>query len=107
QLGLRPEFTPVIGDEVTTRRGHFNAFPFEPGSPVPDARVEHWPDLLKAIREGAGASGRVVILNHPRDLHAGFRPFGDENFNPVLGEDRNGVAYGFDAVELINSGAMQ
>jgi hypothetical protein len=105
RLGLQSALTTVVGDEVTTRRGHFNAFPFDPGGPVPDARIEHWPDLMRAIR--AGSTGRVVILNHPRDRHAGFRPFGEENFHPAVGEDRNGVPYGFDAVELINSGAMQ
>ncbi len=105
RLGLRSALTPVVGDEVTTRRGHFNAFPFDPRGPVPDARIEHWPDLMRAIR--AGPPGRVVVLNHPRDRHAGFRPFGEEHFNPAVGEDRNGVPYGFDAVEVINSGALQ
>ena len=104
-LGLRSEFTPVVGDEVTTRRGHFNAFPFDPGGPVPDARDVYWPSLLRGIR--AGSSDRVVILNHPRDRHSGFRPFGDENFNAAVGEDRQGVPYEFDGVEAINSGAMR
>jgi hypothetical protein len=52
------------------------------------------------------AGGRVVVLNHPRDLHAGFRPFGPEQFNPVSGEHRRGPL-GVDALEVINSGAMQ
>lgn len=105
QLGLRGEFTPVIGDEVTTRKGHFNAFPFGRGERVPDARIDHWPDLMREIR--AGSAGRIVVLNHPRDVHAGFRPFGPENFNAAVGDDRNGVPYGFDAVEVVNSGALQ
>ena len=33
--GVADAFTPVIGDEVTTRRGHFNAFSFAPAEPVP------------------------------------------------------------------------
>jgi hypothetical protein len=105
RLGLLSSFTPLVGDEVTTRRGHFNAFPVDPGGPVPDPRIEHWPDLMRAIR--AGSAGRVIVLNHPRDRHSGFRPFGEEDFNPAVGEDRNGVPYGFDAVEVINSGALQ
>src|SRR5436190_9479061 len=32
QAGVRKYFTPVIGDEVTTRVGHFNIFPVAPGS---------------------------------------------------------------------------
>ena len=27
RMGVASEFTPVVGDEVTTRIGHFNAFP--------------------------------------------------------------------------------
>jgi hypothetical protein len=97
-------FTPVVGDEVTTRAGHFNAFPFPPDAPVPDPKLETWPDLLRAIRSAPGE--RVVVLNHARDLHAGFRPFDPRHFNPVTGEHRRGPL-GTDAVEVINSGAMQ
>lgn len=105
RLGLGGMLTPVIGDEVTTRRGHFNAFPFAPGDAVPSSRPTHWPDLLGEIRKGA--PDRLVILNHPRDLHAGFRPFDPAHYNTAVGEDRGGVPYGFDGVELVNSGAMQ
>ena len=103
RLGLGGRLTPVIGDEVTTRRGHFNAFPFGRDETPPDASLEDWPKLLRAIR--AGDESRVTVLNHPRDEHAGFRPFGPANFNAESGDLRPGV--GFDAVELINSGAMQ
>ena len=104
RLGLAGWMTPVVGDEVTTRRGHFNAFPFDPGGPPPDDAPRPWPDLVRDLR--AGSADRVVILNHPRDTHAGFRPFDPERFNAASGEDREGVAYSFDAVEVINSGAQ-
>jgi hypothetical protein len=108
RLGVASEFTPVVGDEVTTRRGHFNVFPFTPADRVPDARIEYWPDLMREVRKAAGGTRAVVVvLNHPRDQHAGFRPFGPERFNAAVGEDRDGVPWNFDAVELINSGAMQ
>lgn len=103
RLGLSRWFTPVIGDEVTTARGHFNAFPFRGSETAPDHSVEGWMKLLRGVR--AGDESRVVVLNHPRDLHAGFRPFGPENFNEAAGELRPGV--GFDAMEVVNSGAMQ
>jgi hypothetical protein len=48
----------------------------------------------------------VVILNHPRDLHAGFRPFDTAEFNAVTGAHRRGVI-GVDAIEVVNSGALQ
>ena len=104
RMGVSAYFTPVIGDEVTTRTGHFNAFPFAAGTKPPDPNIAGWPDLLRAIRSAPGE--RVVVLNHPRDLHAGFRPFAPEQFNPVTGEHRRGPL-GVDAMEVINSGAMQ
>jgi hypothetical protein len=105
RMGLLTYFTPVVGNEVTTRVGHFNAFPFPPGGAVPDARLAEWPRLMEAIRSAPGE--RAVVLNHPRDLHAGFRPFDPANFNAVTGEMREEFPIGFDAVEAINSGAMQ
>jgi hypothetical protein len=104
RMGVSPYFTPVIGDEVTTRTGHFNAFPFPADTKPPDPSTADWPNLLRAIRSAPGE--RVVVLNHPRDLHAGFRPFAPEQFNPVTGEHRRGPL-GVDAMEVINSGAMQ
>jgi hypothetical protein len=104
RMGVSDDFTPVVGDEVTTRTGHFNASPFPIGTRPPDPGLAGWPDLLRAIRSAPGQ--RVVVLNHPRDLHAGFRPFAPEQFNPVTGEHRRGPL-GVDAVEVINSGAMQ
>jgi hypothetical protein len=104
RMGVSAYFTPVVGDEVTTRTGHFNSFPFPIGTQPPDPGIVGWPDLLRAIRSAPGE--RVVVLNHPRDLHAGFRPFAPEQFNPITGQHRRGPL-GVDAVEVINSGAMQ
>jgi hypothetical protein len=102
--GVRPHFTPVVGNEVTTRVGHFNVFPLSPSAPPPDARVESWEAAFRGI-EGAGA--RVVILNHARDVHAGFRPFGAERHIAVAGADRDGWVLRAHAMEVVNSGAQQ
>ena len=103
--GVANAFTPVIGDEVTTRRGHFNAFSFTTAEAPPAYQTDDWPVLIRGIR--GSAADRVVILNHPRDLHGTFRPFDAANFNAVTGAPRSGGAFTFDAVEAINSGAMQ
>jgi hypothetical protein len=105
RMGVRGAFTPVVGDEVTTKVGHFNAFPFVAGTPVPDPRLTDWPSLLGGIRAANPTNRPVIILNHPRDLHAGFRPFDRSHFNPVTGEHARGPL-GVDAIEVINSGAM-
>jgi len=105
RMGVRGFFTPVVGDEVTTNVGHFNAFPFETSSPVPDFGLADWPTLMRSMRAEPGE--RVIILNHPRDLHSNFRPFDPANYNAVTGEHRRWPDLGFDAIEVVNSGAQQ
>jgi len=102
--GLSRFFTPIDGNEVTTSKGHFNVFPIRPGAAVPDAKVTDWPKLMESIR---AAGAQVVVLNHPRSSHNNFVPFAPENFNGVTGENRRGFEFSFDAVELVNSGALR
>jgi len=89
RMGVQDYFTPVIGDEVTTPAGHFNIFPVQPGSRVPDHRITDWPRLMEELRATPGV--RVVVLNHPRNIHSNFQPFAEKNFNPVTGENRRGL----------------
>ncbi|HKQ40101.1 MAG TPA: CehA/McbA family metallohydrolase [Verrucomicrobiae bacterium] len=105
KTGTEKYFTPVLGCEVTTKCGHFNAFPIKPGSRVPEFRIEDWPRLMENIRATPGVE--LVVLNHPRDTHVGFCPFAETNFNSVTGENLRGFEFQFDAVELINSGALR
>jgi hypothetical protein len=98
-------FTPILGCEVTTKRGHFNVFPVAPESRVPDFRIEHWPALIENIRATPGVE--MIVLNHPRDVHNGFCPFAETNFNAQTGENLRGFEFAFNAVELINSGALR
>ncbi len=102
---LQEHFTPVIGNEVTTKVGHFNAFPIAAGSTIADFKQTDWTDLLKGIR--ATPRVQVITLNHPRDLHSGFIPFAATNLNPVTGAHVRITNELFDAVEVITSGAMQ
>ena len=71
--GLVSAFTPVIGNEVSTRMGHFNIFPVEENSPIPDFHQNEWEKLFDDIY--ATPDVRVAIINHARDTHNGFRPF--------------------------------
>jgi hypothetical protein len=105
RMKVRSYFTPVIGCEVTTRKGHFNIFPVQPGSRVPNPLVEDWPRLMESIRATPGV--RVAVLNHPRNVHNGFQPFAPTNFNAVSGENLRGPEFTFDCIELVNSSALQ
>ncbi len=41
-MGVAERFTSVIGNEVTTKHGHFNAFPMQAGATVPNQQQEDW-----------------------------------------------------------------
>lgn len=105
QAGVRAWFTPVIGDEVTTKTAHFNVFPIRPGSRVPNEKRPTWTELFLEMRSTPGAE--VIILNHPLNVHNGFQPFAPTNFNRVTGEKLQTLEYNFDAMELVNSSALQ
>jgi hypothetical protein len=105
RMGVGRWFTPVVGNEVTTPAGHFNIFPVDPGARAPDFQLTDWPVLMRALRATPGV--RVVVLNHPRNIHSGFQPFAATNYNAVTGENRRGPEFAFDAIEVLNSSAQQ
>jgi hypothetical protein len=105
KAGVRKYFTPVVGNEVTTNVGHFNVFPLPAGGPVPDFTVKDWRGATAALGKASGP--RAVILNHPCDLHAKFRPFGPERWIALTGEDLDGWDLPANAMEVVNSGAHQ
>jgi len=98
-------FTPVIGNEVTTNKGHFNVFPVAEKTRIPDYKLGDWQSILADIYQTPDV--KVAILNHPRDRHSGITPFGPELFHPIVGENLEGWAMNFNAMEVINSGATQ
>ena len=105
RMNVAEYFTPVTGNEVTTPAGHFNIFPVEPEARIPDFRITHWPTLMTSLR--ATPNVRVVILNHPRNVHSNFQPFAKTNFNAVTGENLRGPEFTVDAMEVLNSSAQQ
>jgi hypothetical protein len=105
KMRVQDYFTPVIGDEVTTDTGHFNVFPIRSGSRVPNHRIKDWPKLMEEIRATPGV--RVVVLNHPRNIHSNFQPFAAQHYNPATGENKRGAEFSFDCIELVNSSALQ
>ena len=103
--GLTGEFATVVGNEVTTKQGHFNCFPIDAVAPVVNHLKSDWSKLLPAIRATPGV--RVITLNHPRDLHSGFVPLGEAEFDASTGIHRRAADFKIDAIEVITSGAMQ
>lgn len=105
KLGVRQYFTPVIGNEVTTPRGHFNIFPVNPGARTPNHKQTDWGLLFDDLQQTPGV--KIAILNHARDLHSGVRPFGPALHNAVVGENLDGWPFRFQGMEVVNSGATQ
>jgi len=104
RVGVNQHFTTVVGNEVTTPVGHFNIFPVEAGGSRPHPHHRDWPAIFEEIQK---TNPQIVILNHARDLHSGFRPFGPEHFNAAVGKQLDGWPIGFNAMEVVNSGATQ
>lgn len=105
EMKVRQYFTPVIGNEVTTKLGHFNIFPADRQAPVPDHQGTDWPTVFDSIFRTPGV--QAVILNHARDLHGGFRPFGARHFNDAAGVNIHGWHLRANAMETLNSSATQ
>ena len=98
-------FTPVVGNEVTTKFGHFNVFPAQAGGPKPNHNLIDWQKLFANIYQTPDV--KVAILNHARDIHSEFRPFSPRHHVSISGEDLDDRDYKFNAVEILNSGATQ
>lgn len=105
QLGLQHLMTPVVGNEVTTKYGHFNIFPAEPDADIPNFRAENWDELMEDVFGTPNV--RVAILNHPRDVHSGFEPFGSQHMLSAVGSRLDGRRLRANAIELVNSAALQ
>jgi len=100
ELDLDGRWFAIVGNEVSTPVGHFNAFPLPAGGPRPDASLEDWAALDASIR---GAGARYVILNHPRWPDDESAPFRSGRFDPETGTFLDGQPLPVDALELLNS----
>ena len=105
EAGVDRYFTPVIGNEVTTKIGHFNVFPVKPGAELPNHKLTDWDEIADSINQVDGV--KVVILNHARDIHSNVRPFGPVLFNDAVGENIKGWRFRANAMETANSSANQ
>ncbi|HIA38061.1 MAG TPA: hypothetical protein EYN86_00855 [Planctomycetes bacterium] len=98
--GVKNEYKSIVGNEVSTKIGHFNAFPLPASGEIPDADLTNWAELDQDIRSKGAA---VVILNHPRWSSFEKGPFGVEGLDQQTGTFASGIDLAVDAIELINS----
>jgi hypothetical protein len=104
-MGVQRYFTPVMGDELTTKVGHFNVFKTYKGNKVFNHEAKNWDDIRKNINDQNNS--RVIILNHARDVHNGFRPFGPQRHLSSAGTSIDFIRFPANAMEVLNSGSQQ
>lgn len=100
EAGLEGQYLAIVGNEVSTDLGHFNAFPFEAGGPLPNHKFHEWQPLVDDIR---AKGAKVVILNHPRWPDRKEGPFGVSKLDPRTGYFEDGLHLPVDAIEVFNS----
>lgn len=103
EMGLDTVFTPVTGNEFTTKVGHFNVFPLADEAKPADHDVTDW----KSVSEVLSAGKQIVVLNHGRNVFYNFQPFGPERHISAAGQDLDGWQMPANAMEVVNSSAQQ
>lgn len=98
--GLGDWYTSVVGNEVTTGIGHFNAFPLDADDEIPDHGLGDWVAQVAEMRDHGA---EVVILNHPRWPDHQRGPYGVTGLDQFTGARETGAVFNFDAMELVNS----
>src|SRR5690606_11362992 len=83
RIGADKWFTSVLGCETTSSQGHFGSFPIAPETPVAESKLRPWEQIFANIYQTPNV--KVCVLNHPRDIHSGFIPLGEEVFDPLTG----------------------
>jgi hypothetical protein len=79
-------------------------FPIPADRTAIDQRAPDWARLREAMR--SVPTEPVIVLNHGRDNHGGFRPLGPARHIGIAGEDLEGWSLPANAMEVVNSGAV-
>ncbi len=104
--GTQDHFHAIAGDEVTTKNGHFTAFPLDSNKAVPGGIKGRNPLFLKAndwvklIADMRKKGAQVVILNHPYWPSIKKGPYGVFAFNRQLGNSLSGPEFSFNGIEV-------
>ncbi|MCA9275986.1 MAG: CehA/McbA family metallohydrolase [Phycisphaerales bacterium] len=103
ELGVPDAMRAVVGNEVSTPIGHFNAFPLDANEPLINPDVYDAHELFRVIREQPNQFGTVPVVqvNHPR--WGGIDYFGQFNLDPITASTLHAkFSYDFDSVEIFN-----
>lgn len=98
-------YTPVVGNELTTKVGHFNIFPVTAANRPISPDANDWEAIRKNINDQNNV--KAIILNHARDVHNDFRPFGPDQHLSSAGTNTAIRVFPANAMEVMNSGSQQ
>jgi len=104
ELGAEQHVTTVVGNEVSTPIGHFNAFPLDPSREVLNHRLRDAGELFRLIRAEPNEFGiqPIIQLNHPRWYDIDY--FRHAGLDPVTGTSASKAwSADFDSIEILNA----
>ena len=99
--------TSVVGNEVSTPVGHFNAFPLDADRPPVPSRIPAAPPLFRLIRAEPNPLGLdpIIQVNHPR--WNGIDYFSQADLDETTGtSDSPRWSPDFDAIEVLNENSL-
>ena len=99
--------TSMVGNEVSTPAGHFNAFPLDAKRPPVPSRLSAAPPLFRLLRAETNELGVVPIIqvNHPR--WEGIDYFSQAELDETTGSsDSPRWSPDFDAIEVLNENCL-
>ncbi len=102
-LGATDAMTAIVGNEVSTPIGHFNAWPFDAERPPVESRIPAGVPLFRMIRMQPNPLGLdpVIQVNHPR--WNGIDYFSQADLDETTGtSDSPRWSPDFDAIEVLN-----
>jgi hypothetical protein len=106
-LGAGDHITSMVGNEVSTPAGHFNAFPLDAARPPVPSRLSAAPPLFRLLRAETNDLGVVPIIqvNHPR--WEGIDYFSQAELDETTGSsDSPRWSPDFDAIEVLNENCL-
>jgi len=100
KLELEEYMATAVGNEVSTKIGHFNTYPLDAKIPKVNAKITDGKELYQTIRK-EGLPNTIIQINHPRWVDSDF--FNSKGLDPFYGKSLHPEwDWDFDAFEVLN-----
>jgi len=100
KLGIEKYMATAVGNEVSTKIGHFNTYPLDAKIPKVNAKITDGKELYQTIRK-EGLPNTIIQINHPRWVDSDF--FNSKGLDPFYGQSKHPEwDWDFDAFEVLN-----